>query len=104
MAVLAGHAVELALKSFLLSHGSSETELQGLRHDLLKAWTAAAAAGLNETAEPPPWCRLLDSVHDSPYFGRYPPANSGLVTPNAADVEAHVTELIALVSNRGHAA
>ena len=104
MAVLAAHAVELALKSSLLSHGWSESQLRELDHDLIKAWRAAAAAGLPVNTEPPSWCRLLDSVHDSPYFGRYPPANSGLVTPNAAEMEAQVTDLIALVGSRGHAA
>jgi hypothetical protein len=105
MALLAAHCVELSLKSFLLSCGWSEDDLQNkLGHDLIKAWSAAREAGLSLDAEPPYWCQLLQTVHDRPYFGRYPPANSGLVTPNPGELQARITELIALVSSERHAA
>jgi hypothetical protein len=96
-ALLAAHSVELSLKSFLLSRGWSEDQVHRLGHNLLKAWSAARAAGLPLDPEPPYWCQLLQTVHDSPYFGRYPPANSGLVTPNAAELSLRIEELISLV-------
>jgi hypothetical protein len=104
MALLAAHCVELSLKSFLLTRGRPEAELKKLNHDLIKAWSAAREAGLSLDPEPPYWCQLLQTVHDYPYFGRYPPANSGLITPNPGELQARITELIALVSSEGHAA
>lgn len=35
---LCAHAIELALKSFLLQQGVGETEVKKLRHDLTKIW------------------------------------------------------------------
>jgi hypothetical protein len=104
MALLAAHCVELSLKSFLLSRDWPEGALQKLDHDLIKAWSAARDAGLSLDPEPPYWCQLLQTVHDKPYFGRYPPANSGLVTPNPGELQTGITELIALVSRERHAA
>jgi hypothetical protein len=103
-ALLAAHCVELSLKSFLLSRGWSEDEVLKLGHDLNEAWLAARAAGLPLDPEPPYWYQLLQTVHDYPYFGRYPPANSGLVTPNAAELQVRIAELISLVSTEEHAA
>jgi hypothetical protein len=92
------------LKSFLLSRGWSEDRLLTLGHDLNDAWLAARAAGLRLDPTPPYWCQLLQTVHGYPYFGRYPPANSGLVTPNAAEMQFRIAELISLVSTEPHAA
>jgi hypothetical protein len=104
-ALLAAHCVELSLKSFLLSRGWSEDQLlKKLRHNLAKAWSAARAAGLPLDPEPPYWCQLLQTVHDSPYFGGYPPANTIVVTPNAAELTIRIPELISLVEAAGHAA
>ena len=103
--LLAAHCVELSLKSFLLSRGWSEDQLRAkVRHDLIQAWSAAREAGLSLDPEPPYWCQLLQTVHDDPYFGRYPPANSGLVTPNPDELQARLKELVALVSTEEHAA
>jgi hypothetical protein len=103
-ALVAAQSVELALKSYLLARGFSQAAVERLRHSLKKAWVKAAAAGLPVEPLPPPWCQLLDSMHDDPYMGRYPPENSGLVAPNPQQMDAEVNRLIDLVTAAGHAA
>jgi hypothetical protein len=44
---LFGHSIELALKAFILSTGSSEGELRKIGHNLVKALTGAESAGLD---------------------------------------------------------
>jgi hypothetical protein len=41
------HALELILKSFILSSGGTEREVEKIRHDLCKAWTRAIELGLS---------------------------------------------------------
>ena len=97
-AVLGAHCVELALKAFLLSRGWTDQGLEKeLGHHLARTWTEAAAAGLGVSANAPPWCQLLDSIHDFPYVGRYPPRNGDLVTPHPRDIATQVNDLIGLV-------
>jgi len=103
-ALVAAQSVELTLKSYLLSRGFSQAAVEHLRHSLKNAWVKAAAAGLAVEPLPPPWCQLLDSMHDDPYMVRYPPENSGLVAPNPQQMEAEVGRLIDLVTAAGHAA
>ena len=97
-AILAAHSVELALKAFLRHRGRSDDQLRAMGHNLLDAWSAASDAGLAIGADVPSWVQSLNSVHDQPFFGRYPPANSGLVTPNARQLEFHLTELLEIVA------
>jgi hypothetical protein len=103
-ALIAAQSVELALKSYLLSQGWPQKKVEKVGHNLTKAWAAAAGAGLSIDPEPPAWGQLLQSMHDDPYFLRYPPVNSGLVSPNARELQTRVDSLIELVAAAHHAA
>lgn len=65
--LLASHSLELALKSFLLRHGSNENELSQLGHNLERTWGAASNAGLNVAVITPNWLKILASGHVFPF-------------------------------------
>jgi hypothetical protein len=73
--ILAGHAIEAALKSYLALCGRTEKELRSLGHDLLAAWSEAHAAGLDILPEPPTWLRGLSFKHVELQY-RYPSTNT----------------------------
>lgn len=104
IAILAAHSVELALKAFLRHSGRSDDQLMAIEHNLLDAWSAASDAGLAIGADVPSWVQILDSVHDRPFYGRYAPPNSGLVTPNPSQLAFHLSELLGIVARTCHAA
>lgn len=98
IALLSAHAVEIILKAFLIAKGVSEEKLeQKIRHHLGKAWRKASSLGLDIPSDPPRWCNLLDGAHDSPYFLRYPPTNTGMILPNLNDLSANLRGLYELV-------
>lgn len=97
MLVLAGHAVELALKAYLLKAGWTEDDLaHKVRHNLLTAWRRAQADGLDLNAVPPPWLTTVHGAHDPGKLvsARYPRANTGLVLPGPAELEPELGGLL----------
>lgn len=100
IAILAAHSVELALKAFLRHTGRADDQLTAMEHNLLDAWSAAREAGLAIGADVPFWVQILASVHDRPSYGRYPPPNSGPVTPNPSQLAFHLSELLGVVTRR----
>jgi len=65
--LLASHSLELALKSFLLRHGSDENELSQLGHNLERTWGAAKNAGLDIAVITPNWLKILSAGHVFPF-------------------------------------
>ncbi|TDF37407.1 HEPN domain-containing protein [Alteromonadaceae bacterium M269] len=81
-AYLASHALELFLKSYLLSVGAQEGKLKNIGHSLEVAWKETVKAGLPIESKPPEWCRTLNSTFEWPFLLRYPRNNTGIVVPN----------------------
>lgn len=71
--LLAGQALEGALKAFLASKGACENELKDkdVRHGLIVLWEKSRHAGLKLEDSAPAWCQILDGLHNSPYVLRY---------------------------------
>jgi len=98
-AVVCAHAVELALKSYLLFKGVPENKLKNdPGHNLATAWSQAAQLGLPVGATHPDWLEKLDSVHAAPYLGRYPCVNTGIVLPSAPKLVGEIKSLITQVT------
>jgi hypothetical protein len=91
--------VELALKAFLRLRGRADDHLTSMGHNLLAAWSAARHAGLALGADVPSWVQILNGVHDQPFGGGRPPADTGLVTPNPSELGLHLSELIESVAH-----
>src|SRR5574341_373545 len=89
IAILAAHSLELALKAFLRHSGRSDDQLTAMDHNLFDAWSAASEAGLAIGADVPSWVQILDSVHDRPFFSRYPTSSGGPVTLNTSQLAFH---------------
>jgi hypothetical protein len=104
IAILAAHSIELALKAFLRHSGRSDDQLTAMEHNLLDAWSAAREAGLAIGADVPSWVQILDSVHDRPFFGPYPPSSSGPVAPSPSQLAFQLSELLGIVARTCHAA
>ena len=66
-AFLAAQSLECGLKSYLSHVGITEDKLkaQQIRHNLKALWAEAVQHGLNAQAQPPQWCVILNSAHDS---------------------------------------
>ena len=80
-AFLAAQALEGALKAFLSHSGFTERQLKSVGHDLEALWAQAASKGLAISKEPAPWCTLLNSSHNKPYYYRYPMGLNGMAFP-----------------------
>lgn len=78
--ILAGHAIEAALKSYLAFRGWKDKELRKLNHDLIAAWKAARAEGLDILPAPPRWLNGLSFNHDELRY-RYPDARAEFWMP-----------------------
>ena len=102
IAILAAHAVELALKAFLRQGGWSDDQLRPMGHNLLDTWSAADEAGLALGAVPS-WVKILDRIHHQPFAGRYPTAHGEVATPHPSQLGFHLTELIEKVARTWHA-
>jgi hypothetical protein len=69
-ALLAGHALECALRAFLLHKKVKKARLG--KHDLLKLWAMACQErDLNIPQAPPDWCRILAEGHGPDFYFRY---------------------------------
>lgn len=70
--LLASQAVELGLKSYLLSKGQNDSDLKNIGHNLDKAWDASIKAGLRLNVDNQFSVRVLSLSHDKPFYYRYP--------------------------------
>ena len=101
-ALLAGQAVELTLKAYLMTRGWKKKDLKDeVRHDLELAWITARREGLPLPSDVPEWCANLNTIHDDPYRGRYPVHNEGLVITSPEELHRKVVGLIAMVQLGG---
>jgi HEPN domain-containing protein len=100
------HAVEMALKSFLISHGRSLYDLRSkFGHDLDKLLADAAQEGLSLSTRATEDIKLMSRVHTS-YLQRYPnyegAMGKGVVV--VEEVDASVEELMKAVRVAVHGA
>ncbi|MDA8103917.1 MAG: hypothetical protein M0Z71_00910 [Nitrospiraceae bacterium] len=96
-ALLAGHALECALKAFLWHEGKNKRG-----HNLQDLWNAAHKARLNIPQEPPDWCKVLSVGHGPIYYFRYQEAGKGVIahggdTPALIPLAKELKKLIKLV-------
>ncbi|HPQ24168.1 MAG TPA: hypothetical protein PLY75_04470 [Gammaproteobacteria bacterium] len=93
---LAAQALECVLKAFLTHQGIEEKKLKhhDVRHNLEELWVLAASHGANLAAEPAPWCRRLNELHDKPYYFRYPMKLHGVVMPGPEPMASEMQEVI----------
>ena len=70
LAILAGHALECALKAFLVSHGMSATAVKDTGHDLKQLWTDACDRGLKVDLPTPTYIVDLNAIHGA-FNARY---------------------------------
>ena len=91
------HAIELALKAYILAKGGTEGETRTIRHDLIAAWSRAADLGLRSTnAE---LHRIIEQVAPphADYSFRYGKSWTRIL-PRAEVFDAAVSDLIKDVS------
>jgi hypothetical protein len=71
-ALIAAHALECVLKSFLW-HKGKKKEIRALKvqHDLVALWNMAYREGLSIPQVPPDWCKILSSGHGPSFYYRY---------------------------------
>lgn len=99
-ALLSAQALENGLKALLWVAGSTVSDLRkpSRGHDLIALWKEATHKGFL-AGDPPDWCILLNSLHASPYKGRYPSGLNGFATPNAKATVAQVASILELATN-----
>lgn len=98
--ILAAHALEVSLKGYLLYRGVSEGELKkNIRHDLMKAWSAAKEVGLSIDPNIPHWVQVLNFSHNDPYYFRYPPEEFGVGIPNVDELVQNIKSVITTVQD-----
>lgn len=92
-AFLAAQMLECLLKSYLSNTGVCEKALKdkNLRHNLEGLWLESVHNGLTIQSHPPQWCQVLSTLHDRPYYLRYPMNLNGMalvpLLPLATDLE-----------------
>lgn len=98
-ALVAGFALECAMKAFLAHSGMAESDLKKkpCLHDLEALWLKAVSRGLKIPSRPPAWVELLNTLHNSPYHLRYPTLVNGLVLPGPEPLTADLQATIAAV-------
>lgn len=86
LAILAGQGIEATLKCHLLQKKRKLEDVRALGHDLVAAWSAAAAAGPPIVGPAPDWLLALNWGHARPFIFRYPPDMYGIGAPKAEDL------------------
>jgi hypothetical protein len=77
--------------------GVTESELKNkVRHNLLELWQRAEKLGLS-IGSMPGWVEILNRLHDSPYYLRYPMGLHGLGLPNAQQMTSELTTILDLL-------
>lgn len=99
-AFLSSQALECTLKSFLAHKGKTEKDLRSIGHDLETLWVNAANHGLQIESTPKPWCELLNSAHNKPYFFRYPMGLNGISYPAIEPMISELNSIIILVKEK----
>jgi hypothetical protein len=94
---LLSHAVELALKAYVLAKGDAERETRKIRHDLDAALSRAVALGLTSSTELQNVVRLVAPPHRD-YSFRYGNSSQTHILRRADNFEATVSALISDVS------
>ena len=97
--MLAGHALECALKAHLAGVGVSENKLRKLGHDLEALWTRAQSSGLAIDPQVPSWCSVLNQTYSRPHLIRYPMKIHGIQTPHVDDMMAGVRAVLEIVES-----
>jgi HEPN domain-containing protein len=97
-ALLAAQTLECALKSYLSHKGVPESVLKErpLRHDLEALWKEAVDQGAPLTSQFK-WLGLLNTLHNTPYRGRYPTKQGGLVSPPRKPVASELQGIVASI-------
>lgn len=82
--LLASQAIELSLKSYLISKGWEENKLKKIGHNLEKAMEESSKAGLKINLSQKFSVQVLSLSHDSPFLFRYPKTKvaAGITEPN----------------------
>jgi hypothetical protein len=71
-ALIAGHALECALKALLWHKGKKkEIRAPDVQHDLVALWNMAYKEGLSIPQVVPDWCTILSSGHGPNFYFRY---------------------------------
>jgi hypothetical protein len=88
------HAIELALKSYILAAGGDQKELKTIRHDLQKAYDRARALGYKPTdPSVPDIVETLDPYHKD-YTFRYKDKTGLQILPNADELADAVKSML----------
>jgi hypothetical protein len=99
-AFLAAQSLECALKSYLSHAGVGESRIKNhLRHNLESLWIEAVKYHLNIQSQPPQWCVILNSVHDKPYYLRYPMGINGIELPELIPMAYDLKDILAVVEH-----
>jgi len=95
-AVLAGFAVECALKSYLVTSFVSARALKKrYGHNLSKLWRTAVRYGLPIAKRPPAWCIALNRLTTGPaFFARYHTGVHGLRFPSTSRMVRGIRKLL----------
>jgi hypothetical protein len=90
---LLSHAIELALKAYILATGGTEKQTKKIRHDLNLAWQKAVANGLRSNNSDLP--KIIERIAPAhlDYSFRYNRSWS-FILPQAEVFEAAVSDLI----------
>ena len=95
--LLASHAIELALKAYLVKHGKTEKEIKNIGHDLSLAWREAKNLGLRLQWDEEYTMQVLNLSHSVPYLFRYPITGvaEGITAPEVLNrhLETIITEV-----------
>jgi hypothetical protein len=91
------HAIELALKAYILGQGGTEKEAKKIRHDLTAAWSRAVALGFPSSTELETIVRLVAPPHRD-YSFRYSNQSWTHMLPSANMFDVTVSGLIQQVS------
>lgn len=99
---LASHAIELALKAYLLSRGWTEDGVRSRKkfgHNIKMGWREARALGLGLQEDLPIGVKWLVEGHHAPYAYRYPGKDAQVVEEleELEDLNDYLFEFLELV-------
>jgi hypothetical protein len=103
-ALIAAHALECALKAFLLHKGKKkEIREHDVQHDIVALWNMAyKEKHLSIPEVPPDWCKILGSGHGPNFYFRYQEGEGRTVvhggqTPALIPMAVELKKLIEMV-------
>ena len=95
--LLVSHALELALKSYLLSQGQDQNSLNSIGHNLQRTWTQASNAGLSIAPIAPDWLQILSFGHTFPFHYVHPSKGTLANTPDINKLTVNIQHIINLI-------